>query len=57
MFGLFKKRSQVDKLEKKHRQLLEEAFRLSKVNRAAGDAKYAEAQHIQEQIDLLQKQN
>lgn len=56
MLSIFKKQTQSEKLEKVHKKLLEEAFRLSKINRSAGDAKYAEAQKIQDQLDLLQKE-
>lgn len=38
------------KLEKKHKQVLEEAFNLSKTDRKASDAKYAEAQEIEKEI-------
>jgi hypothetical protein len=53
MFGLFKKKSPVEKLEEQYKKLMKEAFELSKVNRSAGDAKYAEADKIQKQIDEL----
>ena len=57
MFGLFKKKSQVEKLEARYKTLMKEAFELSKVNRSAGDDKYAEADEIQKQIEaLIQKE-
>jgi len=57
MFGLFKKKSPVEKLEAQYKAVMKEAFDLSKVNRSAGDAKYAEAEEIQKKIDqLLQKE-
>lgn len=55
MFGLFKKTSEVDKLQKKYEKLMKEWHALSTTNRAESDKKYAEAQHIQEQIEQLQK--
>lgn len=43
------------KLEKKHKQLLEEAFVLSKSDRKASDAKYAEAKEIEDQLVSLRE--
>lgn len=53
MFGLFKKKSALEKLEEKHAKLLEEAFALSKSDRSASDAKTAEAAEIDKQIAAL----
>jgi len=53
MFGLFKKKSALEKLEEKHAKLLEEAFSLSKSDRSASDAKTAEAAEIDKQIEAL----
>jgi hypothetical protein len=55
MFGLFKKKSEVEKLQEKHDKLLEEAFKLSKTNRKASDAKTAEANEIAKKIEELEK--
>ncbi len=58
MFGLFKKKSPLEKLEEEYKSVMKEAFNLSKVNRSAGDAKYAEADEIQKKIDqLMQKEH
>jgi len=53
MFGLFKKNSPIDALEKKYKKLLEDAYNLSKVSRVESDKKQAEAQEILEQIESL----
>jgi chaperonin cofactor prefoldin len=53
VFGLFKKKSPADKLEKKYQKLLEEAHRLSTVNRADSDAKMAEANEVLKEIEQL----
>lgn len=53
MFGLFKKKTPLEKLEAKYKSLLEEAFALSKTNRSASDAKQAEADKILKEIELL----
>ncbi|WP_394972317.1 Lacal_2735 family protein [uncultured Croceitalea sp.] len=55
MFGLFKKKTEVEKLQEKYKKLMEEAFDLSKINRSEGDSKYAEADKIQKQIEELTK--
>lgn len=56
MFGLFQKKSPEKKLQKQYEKLMSEAHKLSQVNRAAGDQKYAEAQQILEKIEALGKQ-
>ena len=53
MFELFKRKSQVDKLEIKYRKLLEEAYKLSTSNRKMSDAKTEEANQILMEIDQL----
>ncbi|WP_425236809.1 Lacal_2735 family protein [Ulvibacterium sp.] len=53
MFGLFKKKSEVEKLQEKYRRLMKEAFDLSKSNRSASDTKYAEADEVQKKIEAL----
>lgn len=51
MFGLFG--DQKSKLEKKYKQLLDEAYRLSHVDRKKSDLKTAEAEELRKQIDAL----
>ena len=53
MFGLFKKKSKKEKLEKKYASILKEAFELSKINRSKSDQKYAEADQVLEEIGRL----
>ncbi|MFK8055948.1 MAG: Lacal_2735 family protein [Saprospiraceae bacterium] len=53
MFGLFKKKSALEKLEEKHAKLLEEAYALSKSDRSASDAKTSEAAEIDKQIEAI----
>ncbi|MGB3606777.1 MAG: Lacal_2735 family protein [Psychroserpens sp.] len=55
MFGLFKKKSEVEKLQEKYEKLMKEWHALSTTNRGESDKKYAEAQKIQDQIEALQK--
>ena len=53
MFGFFKKKTKVELLEIKYEKLQKEAYELSKTNRTLSDQKYAEAQEILAQIDVL----
>jgi hypothetical protein len=53
MFGLFKKKSKIEKLEVKYRKLLEEAHKLSTINRSQSDIKTAEANEILTEIEQL----
>jgi len=57
MFGIFKKKSEKQKLETEYKQLLEEAFMLSKTNRRASDEKQAEAEQILDRIKKLEAEN
>ena len=54
MFGLFKKKTPLEKLEEKYQKLLKEAFDLSKTNRSASDAKYAEADDVLKEMEAHQ---
>jgi hypothetical protein len=53
MFGLFKKKTEVEKLNEKYDKLMKESFDLSKINRKASDEKYAEADQIMKEIEKL----
>jgi len=57
MFGLFKKRSEIDKLSDKYKALLKEAHNLSTTNRKLSDAKIAEADQVLKQIEQMEKKN
>ncbi|MEN0047199.1 MAG: Lacal_2735 family protein [Bacteroidota bacterium] len=54
MFGLFKKKSQRDKLMEKYNKLTEEAYRLSHTDRKASDLKTAEAQEVLKELEALE---
>lgn len=54
MFGLFKKQSEIEVLQKKYAKAMKEWHRLSVTDRKASDKAYAEAQSISEQIEALQ---
>ena len=53
MFGLFKKKSQEEKLQAQYEKLMEQYFELSKVNREESDKKYAAAQDVLKQMEAL----
>ena len=53
MFGLFKKKSKLDKLDVKYRKLLAEAHQASTSNRTLSDQKMEEANKVLKQMDEL----
>ncbi|RPD90748.1 Lacal_2735 family protein [Aureibaculum marinum] len=55
MFNLFKKKSEIEKLNDKYKKLLEESHKLSTTNRKESDSKYAEADEILRKIETLNK--
>ncbi len=54
MFGLFKKKSEIEKLQDKYNDLMASWHELSSVNRKESDKKYAEAQEILNTLEELQ---
>lgn len=55
MFGLFKKKSELEVLQEKYAKLMEESFKLSSSNRTAADAKAAAAEEVMKQIEKIKK--
>lgn len=55
MFGLFKSKSEAEKLQIKYESLMKEWHKLSSINRSESDKKYAEAQDVLNQIESLEK--
>lgn len=55
MFGLFKKKTEIEKLSEQYAKLMKEAHTLWQTNRAAGDKKMEEAEQINKQIEALQQ--
>lgn len=53
MFGLFRKKTPVEKLQIRYKKLMSEWHDLSSTDRAASDVKYAEAQQVLDDIDKL----
>ena len=56
MFGLFKKKTEREKLLEMYKNKKEEAFNLSKINRTESDKLEQEAYEISKKIDLLEKE-
>lgn len=54
MFGLFKKKSEVEKLQEKYKKLMEDAYKLQSINRTDSDTKYKEADDILKEIEAIQ---
>ena len=55
MLGLFKKKTQKEVLLDKYNKLMKESHRLSTINRAEADRKYAEAEELLKEVDQLEK--
>jgi hypothetical protein len=55
MFNLFKKKSELDKLQDEYKKVLEESYKLSHTNRAASDQKAVEADEIMKKIEALKE--
>jgi hypothetical protein len=53
MFKFFRKKTPVEQLQNRYKKLMAEWHDLSSTDRAASDAKYAEAQDILDEIDKL----
>ena len=54
MFRFFKKKTKLQKLKDKYKALIEEAYHLSKYNRAKSDAKTAEASRTLSKIEKIE---
>lgn len=53
MFGLLKKTSKLEKLQKEYEKLMSDWHKLSTTNRSESDKKYTEAQLISDKIEAL----
>jgi thermostable 8-oxoguanine DNA glycosylase len=51
MFGLFKKKTKLEKLQLKYEALMKEAYKLSRINRTQSDQKYLEAEEVLKEIE------
>lgn len=55
MFGLFKRKTETEKLQIRYKKLMAEWHNLSSIDRAASDEKYAEAQEVLTQIEKVEQ--
>jgi len=55
MFGIFKKKTESEKLQIKYESLLKEAYKLSKINRTQSDQKAFEADEVLKQIEKIKQ--
>lgn len=53
MFGMFKKKTEKEKLEEKYKKLQKESFNLSTTNRKLSDQKAFEANEVMKQLEKL----
>lgn len=54
MFGLFKRKSEKEKLEAQYDALIKKSYELSHSNRAESDKVQAQAQEVLKQIEALE---
>ncbi len=55
MFNLFRKKTHTEALNEKYKKLMDEAYKLSTINRKESDKKYAEANSLMNEIEALKK--
>lgn len=55
MFGLFKKKSEKEKLNDQYKKLLSEYHKLSTIDRTKADHKMAEAEEVAKKMDALKE--
>ena len=53
MFGLFKKKTEKEKLNQQYQKLMSEAHQLASINRRASDSKTSEANKILERFNTI----
>ena len=57
MFGIFKRKTKIEKLNLQYKSLMNEVYSLSKKNRKKSDEKYFQANEILKKIEILKKEN
>lgn len=56
MFGIFKRKTKIEKLNLKYKSVMNEVYNLSKTNRKKSDEKYFQANEILKKIEMLKKE-
>lgn len=54
MFGIFKKKTEREKLNERYRKLMKESHQLSTTDRIKSDQKFAEAQELLYRLDTIE---
>jgi hypothetical protein len=54
MFGLFKQKSNLEKLQEQYSQHMKDYHRLSTIDRTASDKAFAKAEEVGKKMDALQ---
>ena len=57
MFGIFRRKTKIEKLNLQYKSVMNEAYSLSKTNRKKSDEKYFQANEILKKIEILKKEN
>ncbi|MEQ8907821.1 MAG: Lacal_2735 family protein [Vicingaceae bacterium] len=57
MFGLFKKKTEKEKLNEEYKKLIAESHKLSTSNRRASDLKQMEASEVLKKIEALEEKS
>ena len=52
--GIFRKKTEADRLRKQYQRLMKEAYQLSRSDRKGSDKKYAEADAIMQRIQEIE---
>ena len=55
MFGIFRRKTKIEKLDLKYKSLMNEAYNLSKTDRKKSDEKYFQAEEILKEIEILKE--
>ena len=56
MFRLFKKKTELEKLQEQYKKKMKEGYDIQSIDRGASDQKYVEADQILKKSELLEKQ-
>ncbi len=54
MFNIFKRKSEAERLRKKHGRLMKQAYTLSHTDRKRSDSLYAEADRLSREIEEIE---
>ena len=55
MFGIFRRKTKIEKLNLKYKSLMNASYNLSKTNRKKSEEKYFQADEILKEIEILKR--